>query len=249
MPRREFFYAAPAQIAGTEVQLVGAEHEHCARVLRKTVGEALTVVDGKGHAFDGVILGVEKKRTRVRIVHRRERVGEPRARLTLAQAVPKGNRFDWLVEKGTETGVDAFIPLLCERSEMTASSARRERWRRLALAAMKQSCRTVLPAVASAQSVEKLCAAVQQYDFSLLAHEERAELNATTLWEKLAPYKDHAARGLLLVGPEGGFSDSELEMARRANIQFVSFGPRRLRAETGGLVASTLVLAALGELD
>lgn len=242
MSRREFFYAAPAQIAGEEVQLLGDEHDHCSRVLRKTVGEALTVVDGDGHAFDVVITAVEKVRTRARITGRREKVGEPRTKLTLAQAIPKGNRFDWLVEKGTEIGISAFIPLHCERSEMTANATKRERWQRLALAAMKQSCRSLLPDIEVEKPFAELCAGAHQYDFALLAHEGSA-----LPWETLEPYRAREVGGLLLIGPEGGFSGMELEMARQSNIRFVSLGPRRLRAETAGLVAATLVFAALGE--
>jgi 16S rRNA (uracil1498-N3)-methyltransferase len=244
MSRREFFYAAPAQVAGDEVHLIGDEHEHCSRVLHKAPGDTLTVVDGEGHALDGVIVAVEKQRTRIRITQRRENVGEPRARLTLAQAVPKGNRFDWLIEKGTEIGVSAFIPLRCERSEMPTSEAKRERWQRLALAAMKQSCRSVLPSVESEKSFVEVCAAAGAYDFAVLAQE-----GATLLQEILTPYRMRPVRGLLLIGPEGGFSETELAKASAAAIPFFSMGPRRLRAETAGLVAATLAFSALGEFE
>jgi len=245
MSRREFFYAPPAQINDDYIELTGDEHAHCARVLRKTPGDALTVVDGAGHAFDGVISGVEKQRTLVRITKLREAVGEPKARLTLAQAVPKGNRFDWLIEKGTEVGVSAFIPLRCERSETTAGENKCERWRRLALAAMKQSCRSVLPAIEAEKSFDEICAAAAGYDFAILAHPVRAK----SLQKILTPYFMRPVRGLLLIGPEGGFTEAELEMASAAGIPFFSLGLRRLRAETAGLTAAIVVFSTLGELE
>jgi len=245
MSRREFFYAPPAQIAGDEAQLIGEEHEHCSRVLRKTPGESLTVVDGEGHTFDGVIAAIEKLRTRIRITQRRENVGEPRAHLTLAQAVPKGNRFDWLVEKGTEIGVSAFIPLRCERSETAASASKRARWQRLALAAMKQSCRSFLPKIEDERSFSELCGVAGSFDFALLAHPAQA----APLREILEPYRGRTVRGTIFVGPEGGFSHAELEMAKQASIPFFSLGPRRLRAETAGLTAVIFVFATLGELE
>lgn len=243
MSRREFFYAPPAHIKNDEIELTGDEHAHCTRVLRKSTGEALIVVDGEGHAFEGVISVIEKQRTRIRITERREAIGEPNLRLTLAQAVPKGNRFDWLVEKGTEIGLNEFIPLHCERSEATASASKCERWQRLALAAMKQSCRSVLPKVDSEKSFLEICAAANGFDFALLAEEGSA-----SVLEELEKYSDKSARGLVVVGPEGGFSEAELQAAAKSGIRFFSLGPRRLRAETAGLVAATVVLSILGEL-
>jgi len=242
MSRREFFYAPPAQITDDEIQLIGDEHAHCARVLRKTTGDALTVVDGEGHAFDGVISSVEKQRTLVRITKRREAVGEPNTRLTLAQAVPKGNRFDWLIEKGTEVGVSSFIPLRCERSETTAGDNKCERWRRLGLAAMKQSCRSVLPSIESEKSFSEICAAASSFDFALLAEE-----GGVSILDALEKYRGKKPRGLVIVGPEGGFSEAELQTAANSGIRLFSLGPRRLRAETAGLVAVTVMLSVLGE--
>lgn len=243
MPRREFFYAPPAQINDDQIELTGDEHAHCSRVLRKTAGEILTVVDGEGHAFDGEICSVEKQRTLIKILSRREAVGEPKTRLTLAQAVPKGNRFDWLVEKGTEIGISEFIPLRCERSETTASASKRERWRRLALAAMKQSCRSILPSIESEKSFSEICAAASSFDFALLAEE-----GGGSVLDELEKYRGKKARGLVIVGPEGGFSEAELQTAANSGIRLYSLGPRRLRAETAGLVAATVVLSRLGEL-
>ncbi len=245
MSRREFFYAPPKQINDDQIELLGDEHLHCAKVLRKITGDQLTVVDGIGHAFDGVICSVEKQRTLVRITKRRDAIGEPKARLTLAQAVPKGNRFDWLIEKGTEIGISEFIPLRCERSETTAGENKCERWRRLAMAAMKQSCRSVLPAIEAEKPFDEICTAVTKYDFAILAHPGQTE----PLQKILTTYHMRPIHGLILIGPEGGFTETELEIASAAGIPFFSLGPRRLRAETAGLTAAIAVFSALGELE
>lgn len=245
MSRREFFYAPPAQIVNDQIELTGDEHIHCAKVLRKVAGDRLTIVDGEGRAFDGEIRAVEKQRTLIKILSRREAVGEPIARLTLAQAVPKSNRFDWLVEKGTEIGISEFIPLRCERSETIASASKCKRWQRLALAAMKQSCRSVLPAIESEKSFDEICMAAAKYDFAMLAHPDRTE----SLQKILIPYRLRPIRGLILIGPEGGFTEAELETACAGGIPFFSLGPRRLRAESAGLTAAIAVFSALGELE
>lgn len=243
MSRREFFYAAPAQITDDSAVLLGEEHDHCTRVLRNVSGDRITIVDGDGHAFDGLIDTVERSRTTVRLLARHEHLGEPKVHLTLAQAVPKGQRFDWLVEKGTEIGISAFLPLRCERSEAITAEARLERWQRLALAAMKQSCRSVCPKIGAERSFTEVCDSVASYAFVLMAHE-----GAGVLGEKLSSFRGLSVRGLIMIGPEGGFTEAELERARNSPVRLFSLGPRRLRAETAGLVAATAVLAALGEL-
>jgi 16S rRNA (uracil1498-N3)-methyltransferase len=250
MPRREFFYAPPENFSSDSVTLAGEEHQHLVRVLHHKLGDRVSVVDGAGVAADGEIVEIGRTATRLRIIKRMRRLGEPFLHLTLAQAIPKGNRFDWVIEKATEIGVSAFIPLISERSEITPGAGKNERWRRLALAAMKQSCRSVCPTISEPAMFGAICRRVtfkgisgREFDFALLAQEESADP-----LPQLASRAPKLHSGLVMIGPEGGFSDGELQIAREAGIPFLGLGSRRLRAETAGLVAATKILAALGEL-
>lgn len=243
MPRQEFFYASPESFAVGFVELTGDEHHHLSRVLHHKVGDRITVVDGAGNAaVDGEIVFSNRAVTRIKIQTLTRNIGEPAVHLTLAQAVPKGARFDWLVEKGTEIGVSAFIPLLAEHSEVQPGTGKTERWRRLTLAAMKQSCRSVWPTVNEPTHFADLIKRLSEFDLALLAH-PTARDTSRDLAAQAAPRKV-----LLLVGPEGGFAEEEVTLAQETGCKMLHLGPRRLRAETAGLAAAVKILAAYGQL-
>lgn len=244
MPRREIFYAPVQNFAGDFVRVTDEELHHLTRVLHHNVGDRITVVDGAGiAAVDSEIVEITREFARARILKKVRRYGEPFVHVTLAQAVPKGARFDWVVEKATELGVSEFWPLLCARGEVEAGENKIERWRRLALAAMKQSCRSLLPIIHAPLSFEAMCKQCQEYPLRLFAHEgsegEGGRIAAAPLPRKV----------LIAIGPEGGFTEKEVQQARTSHMQVLSLGPRRLRAETAGLVAVTKVLTVLGQLD
>lgn len=243
MPRQEFFYAPPESFTAGFVELNGDEHHHLSRVLHHKVGDRVTVVDGAGNAaVDGEIVFSDRALTRIKIHTLTKNPGEPAVHLTLAQAVPKGARFDWLVEKGTEIGVSAFIPLLSEHSEVQPGAGKTERWRRLTLAAMKQSCRSVWPAVNEPTHFVDLAKCLSEFDLALLAHPTASDISRDLAAQAMP------RRVLLLVGPEGGFAEEEVTLAQETGCKLLSLGPRRLRAETAGLAAAVKVLAAYGQL-
>lgn len=243
MPRQEFFYAPPENFVGEFVELTGDEHHHLTRVLHHKIGDRVTVVDGAGNAaVDGEIILSDRAVTRIKTHTITKNIGEPAVHLTLAQAVPKGARFDWVVEKATEIGVSAFIPLLSEHSEVQPGSGKTERWRRLALAAMKQSCRSVWSEVNEPTPFFELCQTIKNFDLAILAHPTENDI-----LKDLAS-KAMSQKTLLMVGPEGGFTEEEIEFAQKSGCKLLSLGPRRLRSETAGLVAATKVLAAFGQL-
>jgi len=259
MPRREFFYAPPENFTADSITLAGDEHAHLVRVLHHQIGDKVMVVDGAGLAAESEIVEIGRTVTRLRIIKKARRLGEPFVHLTLAQAVPKGNRFDWVIEKATEIGVSAFIPLICERSEVTPGAGKNERWHRLALAAMKQSCRSICPAIGEPVMFGALCrrastlpaayaagqsGRLREFDFVLLA-----DKGAGDPLPQLVNRSPKPRLGLVMIGPEGGFTDNELKIARDAGLTFLGMGPRRLRAETAGLAAAIKTLAAFGELS
>jgi 16S rRNA (uracil1498-N3)-methyltransferase len=118
-----------------------------------------------------------------------------------------------------------------------------ERWRRLALAAMKQCCRSVWPRIHATLTFEDVCQGMREYDLNLVAHENCGDPLRS------APHADPPRKILLLIGPEGGFTAEEIQFATTKGCQMFSLGPRRLRADTAGLVAISKVLTALGQLS
>jgi 16S rRNA (uracil1498-N3)-methyltransferase len=239
----EHFYVNPRDVMGDSLTLRDGEFRHLIQVLRRGIGDVVRATDGRGNLFEFEISKVSKDFVRGRILKKLQRNGEPNFLLTLAQAIPKGSRFDWVVEKGTEIGVAKFIPLITERGIAGEGSAKISRWQKIALAAMKQSCRSVLPEVTEAMGLREVLECSNEYSLKLIAHhEERGKgLNDAVDLEL-------SNKGIILIGPEGGFSDEEVSLAIEWGFYPFSLGPRRLRTETAGIVAGTLLLGMMGEL-
>lgn len=235
----EQFFVRPEDVAEGFLTLKDDEAWHILKSKRKQIGNDIRAVDGQGNGYHGVIHALYKDRIVVAITHRDWRQNEPEIQLTLALGLIKGDRFDWVVEKGTEIGVSRFIPVLSDFT--VAVSARLPRWRNVAIAAMKQSGRSVLPEILAPMPFSDLIAL--PFDRKLLVHPLPTGENASAWLEKARP-----RTVLLVVGPEGGFSDSELARAK-GEFATLALGQRRLRSETAAVVASTLVLASLNEMD
>lgn len=241
-----YAYVPPAAIADDRAIMTDADEcRHLIRVVRKRRGDRVTFVDGAGWVYDGEIERVEPGAVLLHPIVRRRDETEPRVRIGLAPALIKGNRLDFVVEKATELGVDRIIPMRTARTvvdhDAAGGEARRARWQRLALSAMKQSLRSWLPPVAPVTGFADVIASASQYDLALIAWEGETDRGiASVLAERPRPN-----RVLLLIGPEGGFDEAEVADASRAQVYPVSLGRRRLRAETANLVALTVLMAAL----
>ncbi|HTO94413.1 MAG TPA: 16S rRNA (uracil(1498)-N(3))-methyltransferase [Bacteroidota bacterium] len=230
----EYFYAPPPAITPPTLTIAGEEFSHLTHVMRMREGDVLRVVDGAGHAYDAVIASIGRHEAACRITAAHDRLHEPARNVTLGAGLLKNpSRFDYLVEKAVEIGVARIVPLLTERT--IPRQGKRERWQKLCVAAMKQSGRCVLPRVDDPLPFGKFIAGCT-VPVKLIPHQDAAEpLGAA------APGGAEAAA--LCIGPEGGFSDAEIDAARAAGFRPVSLGERRLRAETAALVACAMLIA------
>lgn len=243
MGHLELFYVDPKDVKDNEVIIKGVEFIHLTRVLRKQKGDWAWATDGLGGQYEFQITGVEKDHAIGRILKTKRMSREPAVELTLAQAILKGERFEFVIEKGTEIGVRRFIPLITKRGIATQTPPKRTRWQRIALAAMKQSGRSILPEVTQAMDVREALCFLEKAELKLIAHEKGGK----NLRDMVASER-RITSVALLIGPEGGFTQKEVQHAQEAGFQTLSLGPRRLRSETAGIVAVTLVLGILGEL-
>lgn len=242
----ESFYVNPKDVQGNELLFKEEEVHHLSRTLRKKKGDLVWAVDGEGTAYEVKILYIAKNEARGKIVKTRRRIGEPVAEVSLAQGILKGEKFDWLVEKATEIGVRRIIPLVCETSVTVAGPQKLARWKRVALAAMKQSGRSVLPEITPAKELKQVLSLGANCHYRLVAHTgpESIPFNISRDSRPLVTPK-----ALLIVGPEGGFTEEEIDQAKENGFQPITLGPRRLRGETSGIVLLTLLLSKLGELE
>jgi 16S rRNA (uracil1498-N3)-methyltransferase len=228
-----FFYIDSYRSDQQEIMLDEDNSRHIVQVLRMRAGEFLRLTDGKGALLTAEIIDDHKKKCRVAI-RTSSRQAPPERRVTVAiSPLKNASRFEWFIEKATEIGVSTVIPLLCERTERT--SIRTGRLQQIAVSALLQSQQVWLPELAGPAVFDDLVRsssdAVRYIAHCLEAPRPTADLAAVRA----------EAVSLILIGPEGDFSAKEVEDALGAGFIPVTLGPNRLRTETAGLVAATLL--------
>lgn len=238
------FFVPPALLAGDEVKLDGDVVQHLAVVLRLTPGSEVLLLDGCGGVCRCRLTGVTRRQVTAQIEERwQER--ETLLPLRLLQGVPKGERMDLVLQKGTELGVGVFTPVLSERSVPRLDGARgaqrQERWQRIVNEATRQCRRPVLPPVGVPVALPEALSACNEALRLMLWEEESRPLAAVLPSE--AP-----AAVALLVGPEGGFSAAEAKQAKDHGFVAVGLGPRILRSETAGFAVAAILQHRYGDL-
>ncbi len=240
--------------SGAELELP-PEVAHQARdVLRLGEGDTLRLLDGVGGEYPAEIVGADRKRVAVRLGERVAGRADPAVRVVLCAGMLKAAKFEWVLQKGTELGVAAFVPLFTERAVGAAdeaSEAKRRRWGRIVAEALEQCGGTWLPEVSKPRPLMHAITARPQNGIALLPWEEASTAPlGEVLRQRIAALggPDAVSEVRLFIGPEGGFSPREVGIAQRNGALAVTLGPRILRAETASLAAATLTLDALGAL-
>jgi 16S rRNA (uracil1498-N3)-methyltransferase len=248
------FFVAPEVFQRQPVALDGEQAHQIRQVLRMRPGERIVLLDNCGWAYEASLASYGDSAVQLEIVRHWAAAGEPRTHITLFQATLKGERFAWALQKGTEVGVSRFVPMICERNvvaDLHALEQKRERWQRIVQEAAEQSGRARLPELAPVQTFESIVRAGSVPTAAagiarLILWEGEHSL---TLRQALGRCNfDAAARIEVLVGPEGGFTAEEADLAGRCGARRVTLGPRILRAETAGVVAAAAILYEAGEL-
>lgn len=239
-------FLPPDQISGDTVHILGLEHHHLIRVMRARAGEAIMVLDGNGNAYRAVLVSIERDGTRARIEETLSLETEPGVRITVAQALGKGDKFEQVIQHGTEAGASAFVPVRAERCvvdvPVSKVADRMARWRQIAKSAAEQSGRLRIPEIREPERLAALAPGLSADAVALFLHAESAISLSSVLGECPGP----PAGVVLFVGPEGGWSPAEVSVARSANLRPVTLGPRILRTETAALVAVSQILYHFG---
>lgn len=236
-----FFSDRP--ILGAVVRLGGAEAHHLLHVMRARTGSPVVLFDGSGDEFTAEITELGRSEAVLAITGRTTVDRELPFQLVLAVALPKGDRQRWLVEKAVELGVSRLVPLVTERGVAQPRESAIQRLQRAGIEASKQSGRNRLMEIGAAQEWAHFAKSCQHAQTRLIAHPSGG-LPASRV--QIQPGPGPIA---IAVGPEGGFSDEEIEIARRCGWQTVDLGPRILRVETAALAMATLVSLAAGSPD
>jgi 16S rRNA (uracil1498-N3)-methyltransferase len=236
-------YVDAALEPGTRVTLAGSAASHVTRVLRLRAGDALTLFNGRGGEYAGSIDRSHAGEVTVAVGEQRALERESPLALTLAQGVSRGNRMDLVVQKATELGVSCIAPLLTERSVVRLDPQQAARkvahWRGIAIAACEQSGRNRVPQVATPLALQEFVSGANAGARLLLSP------GAALRLDDIQPPVTEVA---VLIGPEGGLSESEEELARAAGFMPVRLGPRVLRTETAAIAALALLQRNFGDL-
>lgn len=227
------FYC-PDLIPSGAAELIGDEARHLSKVLRKGPGDLVELFDGQGRAFRARVDRVGRDRVSLEVIPEPLPDRVPARPVTLAFAPPKGERLDWLVEKATEVGVARLVPILCARSVVEPGAAKLDRLRRRVIESCKQCGRNRVP---------ELGPIIPWGEYAKIEHAPRRR--ACDPSGDPDPSFGDSKEGAVAVaiGPEGGFTAEELDVARGAGWGIASLGPTILRVETAALVALARALA------
>ena len=228
-------YFVESPLTADRAVLAGPEAHHLIHVMRAKPGGHVTLFDGSGWQFDAVIQRVGRSEVELTVLARAEIDRELAVELSLAVALPKGDRQKWLVEKAVELGVTRLVPLETARGVAQPEEKALHRLRRGVIEASKQCGRNRLMAIAEPERWADFVARTADVPCRLLAHPGR---EATARQGLFPPIGDRVA---MAIGPEGGFSEDEVALAVHAGWQRIELGPRILRVETAAVLLAAMV--------
>jgi 16S rRNA (uracil1498-N3)-methyltransferase len=214
------------------IVLEGPEAHHLATVCRLRPGDAVCLFNGDGHEYPARVVNTARRQVEMEVDRRLTPERELPVSLALAAPLPKGDRAQFLIEKLTELGVTVFVPLATKRSVVHPRDAKMEKLKRYVIEASKQCRRNVLMEVRELVNWEVYCSGDQPPSRRFLAHP------GGTALPELAVAGESARDVVWAIGPEGGFTDEEVQLAVTTGWRTVDFGPRVLRVETAALAAA-----------
>ncbi len=239
------FFVDKSSIRDGHAVVDGEEFSHITRVLRMRSGSELTLCDGEGMFYDGVISSSDDRRIYVDITDVYPAQTEPKLKITLFQAVPKNPKLELIIRKTTEIGVTGIVPVKSARTVAKLENGKKlERLQKIALSAAKQSRRGIIPEVTAPVSFETAVKLAAEKDLAVIPYEEERATSFGSCLRGKAP-----SSLAIMIGPEGGFEEAEIELARENGILPATLGKRILRTETAGLIAAAIALYELGEME
>ena len=220
---------------GSQCELGDAAAQHVGRVLRMTEGQSLVLFNGDGQDYSARITHADKKRVKVSVEEARSNLAESNLDILLGQALSKGDRMDYAIQKAVEMGVTGIAPLSTDRSDVKLKGDREEKrlrhWRQVAISAAEQCGRARVPELHPVMALNDWLEHTEDRDLRLVLH-HRTQQSLGSL--------DKPSRVALMIGPEGGLSPDEIAAAEAAGFMPVTLGPRVLRTETAPVAAIAL---------
>lgn len=240
------FFVEPEKIGSDRAAITGSDVNHIRNVLRMKPGETVRVSDGRGSCYDGVIEALQTDEIIVRLSGEKIESTELPVETVLFQGLPKSDKMELIIQKNTELGVSAIVPVATSRAVVKLDEKKADnkvkRWNSIAESAAMQSKRTLIPEVRSVMSFKQALAEASAFDIKLMPY-ENAEGMAFT--RKCIGEIKTGAKVAIFIGPEGGFSEEEVAAASAAGFVPITLGRRILRTETAGMSVMSMLSYAL----
>ncbi|SEN04048.1 16S rRNA (uracil(1498)-N(3))-methyltransferase [Lihuaxuella thermophila] len=240
------YFISPDQVNDERILITGDDVHHIKNVMRSRPGDQLVCCDGQGRDYLAEIEELTPAAIRCRVIQISPSKGEPKTQVTIAQSLPKGDKLEWILQKGTEIGAVRFLPFTSERTVVKIDSRKtdkkHERWERIVKEAAEQSHRGIIPEVARPVSWKELLEEIKSAKTAWIAYEKGGQPLAKSLAEAASE------EILLIIGPEGGFTETEVAEAEAAGAVPVTLGMRILRTETASLAALSCILFQRNDL-
>ncbi|MNI05230.1 Ribosomal RNA small subunit methyltransferase E [compost metagenome] len=245
------YFLPPEQLQEHTVTIEGDDAHHLHRVMRAEAGDEVICSNGSDREVRVRITQIDKTVVTAEIVEELTMTAEPAVQVWIAQSLPKGDKMELVIQKGTEIGAARFLPFLSERTvvqyDAKKEAKRTERWMKIAKEAAEQAHRNRIPEIESVLTWKALLKQAELVDAAWICYEKEdgQQLKAAI---QQAVVSGKRGSFLFAVGPEGGFSEQEIRQAEEAGFQSVSLGKRILRTETAAMVGLTCLLYELGEM-
>ncbi len=238
------FFVQPGNISDKYIYITDTDDiHHIKKVLRLKAGNTVEISDGQEWEYEGVIQDITPTEVTLAIVDKQRFAREPETRVTLFQGIPKAGKMDLIVQKCVELGIDSIVPVFMERTVVNDNgkiSKKTERWQKISDEACKQCRRGIIPHIADAAGHNEMMNMLESFDLVLFPYENETEY---TIRDALRNLKQKPKTVAVVIGPEGGFSDSEAKALKR--YECVSLGKTVLRTETAGIAALAMIMYEL----
>lgn len=246
------FFTPKELINGDVAKIIGDDVKHIYKVLRISEGEKVTLNNCEGVEYLGRVKSVSKQEVLIEILENLELNNESNVNIYLFQGLPKSQKMDLIVQKGTELGITEFIPTITHRVDVKLKGEfkKLDRLNRIALEAAKQSKRSIIPKVSEPIEFDEVFEKINSLDLLIVPYENANNFGIKTLINELRKENniDNIKNIGIFVGPEGGIEEDEIERLKDKGAYIVTLGKRILRTETAGFVATSLIQYELSDL-
>lgn len=244
------FFVTNQDIKNKQIMIIGNDVNHIKNVLRKKQGDFITICNkdiSKDYLCE--IIKLEEHKIQCKIIEELKSNAESNVQISIWQGLPKADKMEWIIQKAVELGVYDIMPIEMKRCVVKLKDKdkkkKQERWQKIAEVAAKQSGRNRIPSIKDINSIKNICNLCQEYDIVLVAYEKEKENKLRYELEKLSKANNHNWRIAILIGPEGGIDETEIEELKKNNVKIVTLGNRILRTETVALSLLSIIMYEL----